>query len=117
MRLYREQLLTLEDISTEPASDLAAEARRPPEPTLDDLPDDLRELAREYESSRPGVRLTPLRYITIGGADGLTVAGTADLPDDGLVSLFVTRTIADADRAEVTSRVLLARAAPRDAAV
>jgi hypothetical protein len=39
------------------------------------------------------------------------VAGAADLPDDGLVSLVVTRTIADAGRADVTSRILVARAA------
>jgi hypothetical protein len=111
MRLHREQLLAFEDIPTEPEEGARAEARRPRELTLDDLPEDIRELVGEYERSRPGVRLTPLRYITIGGPGGATVAGAAELPDDGLVSFVVTRTIADAERAEVTSRIFVAGAA------
>lgn len=111
MRLHREQLLAFEHIPTEPEEGARAEARQPRELTLGDLPEDLRELVGEYERSRPGVRLTPLRYITIGGPDGATVAGAAELPDDGLVSFVVTRTIADAERTEVTSRIFVAGAA------
>jgi hypothetical protein len=111
MRLHREQLRAFEDIPRESEEGVRAEARQPAELTLDDLPADLRRLVGEYERSRPGVRLTPLRYITIGGPGGAAVAGAAELPDDGLVSFVVTQTIADADRAEVTSRILVARAA------
>jgi hypothetical protein len=111
MRLHREQLLAFEDIPTEPEEGARAEARQPRELTLEDLPEDLREHVGEYERSRPGVRLTPLRYIAIGGPGGAAVVGTAELPDDGLVTFVVTRTIADTERAEVTSRTLVARAA------
>jgi hypothetical protein len=114
MRLHREQLRAFEDIPGEPEEGVRAEARQPAELTLDDLPEDLRRLVGEYERSRPGVRLTPLRYITIGGPGGpggAAVAGAAELPDDGLVSFVVTQTIADAERVEVTSRIFVARAA------
>lgn len=111
MRVHREQLLMYEDLSTEPPEDAETTARRPRELTLDDLTEDVRELVAQYEESRPSVRLTPLRYITIGGPEGATVVGAAELPDDSLVSLVVTRTIADAERADVTSRILVAQAA------
>ena len=111
MRLHREQLSAFEDIPGEPEEGARAEARQPRELSADDLPEDLRELVGEYERSRPGVRLTPLRYITIGGPGGAAVAGAGELPDDGLVSFVVTRTIAGADRVEVTSRIFVAGAA------
>jgi hypothetical protein len=111
MRLHRDQLLTFEDVSTEPEDGTKAETRRQREFTLEDLSEDLRELVREYQRSRPGAQLTPLRYITIGGPHGATVAGAGELPDDGLVSFVITRTIADAERAEVTSHVFVASTA------
>jgi hypothetical protein len=110
MRLHREQLLAYEDIATEPPDEAEGEPSRPQELTHDDLADDVRALVADYEQARPDVRLTPLRYITIGSPDGTTVIGSADLPEDGLVSLVVTRTIADAEHAEVTSRILVAQA-------
>src|SRR5437764_10128951 len=67
MRLHREQLLAYEEIATEPEEGAQVEARRPQELILDELPEDVRELVERYEGSRPGVKLTPLRYIAIGG--------------------------------------------------
>lgn len=111
MRSLREQLLLYETVFTESQQGLAAQASPSEQLNLDDVAEDVRELVAEYERTRQGVRLTPLRYITIGGPNGVTVVGSADLPDDGLVSIITTRTIADAGRAEVTSRILVASAA------
>jgi hypothetical protein len=111
MRSLREQLLMYENLSPESQQGMTAQARPSEQLTLDDVAEDVRELMVQYERSRPGVRLTPLRYITIAGPDGVTVAGSADLPDDGLVSIITTRTIAEAGRVEVTSRILVASAA------
>jgi hypothetical protein len=110
LRLHREQLLLYEDLPAEPGEGARA-AASPKKLTLDDVDEDLRELVARYEESRPGVKLTPLRCVTIGGPEGTTVVGSAELPADGLVSLVVTQTIASEERAEVTSRILVARAA------
>ena len=113
MRLHREQLLTFERVAEEHEEGRSAAARGAPGLSLDDIPEDLRALATEYEQSRPGVTLSPLRYITIGGPDGGNVIGTAELPDEGIVSFVLTRTIADVGRVDVTSRVFVASEAPR----
>jgi len=110
MRLHREQLLAFERIPEEPET-----ARDAPDLSLDDIPEDLRALVAEYEQARPGVTLTPLRYITIGGVDGGDVVGAAELPDEGVVSFVLTCTVADAGRVDVTSRVFVAGATPPSA--
>jgi hypothetical protein len=101
MRLHRQQLIAF-DRTAEDEKEVGADL------SLDDIPEDLRALVAEYEKSRPGVTLRPLRYITIGGTAGPNVAGTAELPDEGIVTFVFTRTIADGERADVTSRVLVA---------
>jgi hypothetical protein len=110
IRLHREQLLAY-DVSTEEPEEAKRAEAPPPKLSLADVDEDLRELVARYQDSRPGVKLTPLRYITIGGPDGTTVAGSAELPDTGLVSLVITQTIVDTERADVTSRILVAKAA------
>lgn len=110
MRLHREQIVMYEGLLAALEDRPESEARHPRELTLDDLDEKVRELLARYERSRPGIRLTPLRYITIGGPEGSTAVGSADLPHDGLVSLMVTETIAGAERVAVTSRVLVAAA-------
>jgi hypothetical protein len=110
MRLHREQLLAFERVAEEPEA-----ARDAPDLSLDNIPEDLRALVAEYEQARPGVTLTPLRYITIGGTDGTSVVGAAELPDEGVVSFVLTRTIADAARVDVSSRVFVAGTTPPSA--
>ncbi len=110
MRLHREQLLAFERVAEEPEA-----ARDAPDLSVDDIPEDLRALVSEYEQARPGVTLTPLRYITIGGGEGPDVVGAAELPDEGVVSFVLTRTVADGARVDVTSRVLVAGATPGSA--
>ena len=109
LSLHREQLLLYDELPTEPDEGAKAEAK-PPKLNLDGVEQYVRELVAQYEGSRPGVKLKPLRYITVGGPDGTTVAGTAELPDSGLVTLVVTQTILDSERAEVSSRILVASA-------
>jgi hypothetical protein len=111
MRLHREQLLAYDDVSTEEPEEGEKAEAPPPKLNPADVDEDLRELVARYQDSRPGVKLTPVRYITIGAPDGTTVVGSAELPDTGLVSLVITQTIVDTERADVTSRILVAKAA------
>ena len=69
-----------------------------------------RKLFTRYDTSYPGVTIEPLRYLKVGGSEQATVVGAEDLPDEGLVTFVVTETIADDERAEVTSRMLVVRA-------
>jgi hypothetical protein len=111
MRLHREQLRTYDGVPPEPAKKGAkAKEGKPRELSLDDVDEDVQELVAQYERSHPGVGIAPLRYITIGGREKATVVGAQELADDGLVTFVVTETIADDERAEVTSRMLVARA-------
>ena len=111
MRLHREQLRTYDTVPAEPPKKGAkAKKHKPPELSLDDVDEDVRKLVAQYELSHPGVGIEPLRYITVGGSEEATVVGAEELADEGLVTFVVTETIADDERAEVTSRMFVARA-------
>jgi hypothetical protein len=111
MRLHREQVRMYDDIRTEPPEEgQKAVMRESRELTIEEFDEDIRGLVARYESSHPGVRITPLRYVAIGGREEATVVGVDELPDERLVTFVVTETILDGERAEVTSRMLVARA-------
>jgi hypothetical protein len=80
-----------------------------------DLPPDVVRLLERYEAEHPDVRLTPLRYVSVGPPDESTAAAAdAALPGErDLVSLAITESVVDAEEVEVRSRVLLAALAPR----
>lgn len=114
MRLHREQLLVFEEVPTQPHEGAKAATRESRELSIGDVDADVRALVARYEGSHPGVRITPLRYITIGGREQATVVGTEELADEGLVSFVVTETILDDGLAEVTSRMLVAKTTAPD---
>jgi hypothetical protein len=99
-----------------PSEESAAVASAVEEPALsiDDLPDDLQRLARDYQRQRPGVQLDPKRYLVIGEADkGLVASGGRDVPDDdALVSFAITETTVSCEAVHVRSRVLIAARTP-----
>lgn len=74
------------------------------------MPADIVRLIERYKAEHPGVRLIPLRYVSVGSpAESMAATIDAALPPDGdLVSLIVTETMVDAGRVEVRSRILLA---------
>jgi hypothetical protein len=111
MRLHREQLRSYDTVPAEPPEKGAkAKKYEPSELSLDDVDEDVRKLVAQYALSHPGVDIEPLRYITIGGSEAATVVGAEELADERMVTFVVTETIADDERAEVRSRVLVARA-------
>ena len=111
MRLHREQLRSYDTVPSEPPKKgTKAKKIQPAELSLDDVEEDVRKLVTRYETSYPGVTIEPLRYLKVGGIEQATVVGAEDLPDEGLVPFVVSETIADDERAEVTSRMLVVRA-------
>jgi hypothetical protein len=110
MRLHREQLRNYDAVPAEPPKKGAKAKEKLPELSLDDVDEDVRKLVARYELSHPGVAIEPLRYIRVGGSEEATVVGAEELADEGLVTFVLTETIADDERAEVASRMLVARA-------
>jgi hypothetical protein len=116
MRVHREQVAAYDEVPPDPPADSVRTTTREARALdLDDLAADVRALVERYEQTHPGVRIKPLRYIEIGGDDGATVVGEAELPAEGLVTLALTATVADDERAEVTSRMLVAEATASEA--
>jgi len=78
---------------------------------VSDLPVEMRQLLEKYKREHPGVAVQPVAYVTAGGPDAARrAAGFADLPpEDNLVILALTETVASADRVEARSQVLLLR--------
>lgn len=118
LRTYRDQLRGYAKAPSQEPDEarLADTDQRQPPLTLDDLSADICAMLSRYERSRPGVRLTPVRYVTIGGDEAPAVMGSGDLPpDDRFVSLVITETVVDAERAVVRSRMLVAERTSLDA--
>jgi len=74
------------------------------------LPADMRQLLERYKREHPG-KVEPIAYITAGGSDATrNVSQFAELPpEDDLVILALTETVASADHVEARSQVLLIR--------
>ncbi|MFT3923785.1 MAG: hypothetical protein QM778_14730 [Myxococcales bacterium] len=83
-------------------------------PAVADLPAEIRQLFDRFEREHPR-KVEPIAYITAGGSDGeRSVSQFAELPpEDELVILALTETVASADRVEVRSQVLLVRQAEK----
>jgi hypothetical protein len=79
-------------------------------PAIADLPAEMRQLLDRYKREHPG-KVEPIAYITAGGADAArSVSQFADLPpEDELVILALTETIASGDNVAARSQVLLVR--------
>jgi hypothetical protein len=107
IRIHRDQVLAYTTVPS-PASEGAGPPGTPP--GLVSLPADIVRLVERYEAEHPGVRLMPLRYVSVGSpSESTAVTLDAALPSDSdLVSLIVTETMVDAGRVEVRSRILLA---------
>jgi alkanesulfonate monooxygenase SsuD/methylene tetrahydromethanopterin reductase-like flavin-dependent oxidoreductase (luciferase family) len=87
-------------------------ARTPPKPpVVSDLPVEMRQLLETYKREHPGAAVQPIAYVTAGGSDAArSAARYADLPpEDDLVILALTTTVASAERVEARSQVLLLR--------
>lgn len=111
LRRHRHQLRAYAAIPTDPdAGQQEAALRSAPRLTLEELPGDIQELVRRYESAQPGVRLRLLQYLTITAEpDERAAEGIEELPDDdSLVTLVITETMLGADVVEVRSRMLIA---------
>jgi hypothetical protein len=106
LREHREQLLRYAELPAMP--DVASQAvAEPPALSLDVLPEAIQRLARDYEHGRPGVRLEPRQYLTVG--DAPVSRGAGGMPEaDDLVTITVTETIATSDEIRVLSHVLVA---------
>jgi hypothetical protein len=76
-----------------------------------DLSVDMRHLLERYKREHPGTVVHPVAYLTVAApAATRSVFGFADLPpEEDLVILALTETVASADRVEVRSQVLLLR--------
>ena len=88
-------------------------ARTPPKakaPGASDLPVEMRQLLERYKREHPGT-VQLVAHITAGGPDAARNASVfADLPpEDDLVILALTETVASANRVEARSQVLLLR--------
>ena len=79
-------------------------------PALAALPAQMRQLLERYKRDNPG-KIEPIAYIVAGGAEATrSVSQYAELPpEDDLVILALTETIAGANNVEVRSQVLLIR--------
>ena len=87
-------------------------ARKPPKaPSVADLPPEMQQLLERYKRDNPKPAVQPVAYITAGGADAArSVSVFAELPpEDELVILSLTETVASANRVEARSQVLLLR--------
>jgi hypothetical protein len=116
LREHRQQILRYADLPAMPSEESATVASAVEEHALsvDDLPQDLERLIRQYERERPGVRLEPRRYLVVGEAkEGLVTLGGGDLPDDDeLVTFAITETTMSCEAVHVRSRVLIAARTP-----
>jgi hypothetical protein len=116
LRLHRDQVVAY---TTPYASERGAPAEAGESPVAplggDGLPPDIVRLVERYEAHHPDVRLTPLRYVSVGPpGESTAAAAEAALPGESdLVSLAVTESVVDAEGVEVRSRVLLAALVPR----
>ena len=79
-------------------------------PAVSRLPAEMRQLLERYKRDNPG-KVEPIAYITAGGPEATrNVSQFAELPpEDDLVILALTETVASADRVEARSQVLLIR--------
>lgn len=79
-------------------------------PAVADLPAEMQQLLERYKREHPG-KVQPIAYITAGGADAArSVSQFAELPpEDELVVLALTETVASAEHVEARSQVLLIR--------
>jgi len=79
-------------------------------PAVANLPAEMRQLLERYKRDTPG-RVEPIAYITAGGSEATrSVSQFAELPpEDDLVILALTETIASANRVEARSQALLIR--------
>ena len=79
--------------------------------TVPDLPVEMRHLLKRYEREHPGTVVQPVAYITGGAPDAISnTFGFTDLPpEEDLVILALTETVASAGRVEARSQVLLLR--------
>ena len=70
-------------------------------PAVSDLPAEMQQLLERYKREHPG-KVQPIAYIIAGGPDAArSVSQFADLPpEDELVILALTETVASADRVE-----------------
>ncbi|HZR86313.1 MAG TPA: hypothetical protein VFB02_05890 [Bradyrhizobium sp.] len=114
LQLFRQQMLAFAQVPHPEVASAARHAAAPPSarPSLADLPAELQQLLKRYEAAHPGVRVELVSYLTYGApGDRSTEFNMSDLPpDDSLVVLAVTETVASAKQVEVRSHVLVAHA-------
>lgn len=79
-------------------------------PVVAKLPAEIQQLLDRYKRDNPG-KVEPIAYLTAGGSEATrSVSQFAELPpEDDLVILALTETIAGAYRVEARSQVLLIR--------
>jgi hypothetical protein len=111
MREYRGLLngyAPVPDVEKKPRKERASAKAKAP--AVANLPTEVRQLLERYKRKHPG-KVEPIAYITAGGTDkDRSVSQFAELPpEDELVILALTETIASADRVEARSQVLLVR--------
>ena len=87
----------------------AGKARIPKVPAISDLPAGMQQLLERYKREHPEPEVQLVAFLTAGGPDAAgTASGFADLPpEDDLVILALTETVASAGRVEARSQVLL----------
>jgi hypothetical protein len=114
MREYRSLLngyAAVPDVEQRPRK---TKARTPPKakaPAVSDLPAEMQQLLERYKRDNPKTGIQLVAYITAGGSGAArSVAQCADLPpEEELVILALTETVASANRVEARSQVLLLR--------
>jgi hypothetical protein len=114
LQLYRQQMQAFAQIANPDGKGTAA-TRSPVPPaaklSIAELPPDLHRLLKRYEQAHPGVGVEPVSYLALGApGDTVTEFNASDLPpDDDLIVLAVTETVASVKQVEVRSHVLVAR--------
>jgi hypothetical protein len=113
MREYRGLLsgyAPVPDLETEPRKGRTSAKAKAKAPAVATLPAEMRQLLERYKRDNPG-KVEPIAYITAGGPEAArNVSQFAELPpEDDLVILALTETIASANRVEARSQVLLIR--------
>jgi hypothetical protein len=109
--LYRQQLRAHSDVTgTTPQKKARSATPAGKALAAEDLPEELQRMVRHYERDHPGIRLEPLRYLTVGSpGEAKSSLAIEGLPSDNeLIFLSVTETISVLERIAVRSLVLIA---------
>ena len=78
---------------------------------VSDLPAEMQQLLEKYKREHPKTPVEPVAYLTAGGPDATrSAARFADLPpEEDLLIVALTQTVASCDRVEARSQILLLR--------